>query len=251
MTLEEVMELINRAVDWKGIAVAWDALQAYQLAHPGETQNIENLYNAHARQDAVVKSRESAGADGAGYVPPEGVPSMWESPAALERREQNFLEQEAQPSDVFRQYLQQLPLYGQTSAMGRTVLERQGNQALQSFLMQRGSTEDLFRDYLSSGGKVLNPQEMKERLGEIGGYFDIPAEQRTEAQAFQTGPEQFGSNPNAFQAYQQALLAKTNPLFRAAARDVSQGIYDRFQGTTPDMPFIQYMRGRGGFAGGR
>lgn len=179
------------------------------------------------------------------------VPGLKESPEVVARRGSKFLEQEREPTDVFRQFLAAQPAYGQLSGLGQRAMEREYQPALQSFRAQATDPTSTFREWLQAGGQALSPQAMQAQLGKIAGYWDIPAEKRTEEQRFMIDPTRYGSNEQALAAYLQPLLARTNPMFRTAVGNVAQDIYDLFQGRTPEMPFMQEMARRGGFFGGR
>ena len=186
-----------------------------------------------------------------GFVPPPPPPQVgtgFPLTAGLPQGTagDQFLEQEGDPLQVFQQFLSGQPL-GQLSGLGQRALQRQFQPALQSFRAQATSPEATFRDFLSGGGNILDPDQLRNRLTSIADIFSIPTAQRTDAQAFLTDQDRFGGNRNAFNAFLQPLLSRTNPLFRDAAARVAGNVFNRFQATTPEQAFLPFLAQRGGF----
>tara|TARA_Y100000310_G_scaffold293760_2_gene323591 strand:+ start:4031 stop:4795 length:765 start_codon:yes stop_codon:yes gene_type:complete len=236
-------------------------------ANPATLEEVQALLNAGLLTDAEVQewliwAAQQPGGLGLSEeqiesLNPTGTPVPMAEPFAgtatdilghNDERDARFQEQETfeQFGDIFSQFLAQRP--GQLSALGRRALERQFNPALASFATGISSPEDTFRNFLAGLGEgataIQSPASIAQRLTGIGSLFDVGAEELTPIQ--QARRNIFESNPFAFNVALGNLQRRTSPFLRTAFSNVAQRAFDRFQGATPELPFVQALSRMGG-----
>ena len=172
-------------------------------------------------------------------------------PPSGETREGAFRLAEEDLSDVFNRFLATNPTYQGLGGLGRRAMESQFGPAFRSFQLspQAPSAEGfapMFKDFLTGGGGMLNPQQMFSRLGEVANVARQPVEEQG---LYGNVASQLGDAQNAFNAYLTPTLMGIHPLFRQAAQGRAEDVMNRFMGTMPEQSFLQYLAGRGGFFG--
>lgn len=153
-----------------------------------------------------------------------------------------FLELERDPETIFRGFATQQ--FGpELSGLARQSALRQFAPAQLSFLLGQGA-EDIgpeggrFRDFLRTGGEILDPSQLASGIQ--------GAAQRARQPGGERVSELFGNNQQLFNLVNSAALARTNPLFRGAFDRASRNKFSQFQEQGPGKSFLQFLGGQGG-----